>query len=94
MRCGDAEITIVQHRVGGDALLSDVRLQLVPAQQQARVVATKAETIRDDSVDSDLARDMWYIVEVALCVGVVEVNGRWEDAGVDRQCRRDQLDAA
>ena len=66
----------------------------VAADQQAGVVAAEAEAVGHDVVDAGFAGDVGDVVEVAAFAGVVEVDGRGKDAGVDGQGRGDQLDAA
>ena len=57
-------------------------------------MTAKAEAIGHDVIDARFAGDVGNVVEVAAFAGVVEVDGGRKDAGVNGQCRGDQLDAA
>ena len=85
---------LVRSSPGSDQVRSGQAAGLIPADQEAGVVAAEAEAVRHDAVDPGLAGDVGDVVEVAPLVGVVEVDRRRDDAGVDRQRRGDQLDAA
>src|SRR5206468_2141150 len=57
---------------GGRGALAAVRV--VAADQEAGVVAAEAEAVGHDAVDPGLSGDVGDVVEVALRVGLVEVD--------------------
>jgi hypothetical protein len=57
-------------------------------------MAAEAEAVGHDRIDTDFARDVGDIIQVAAFTGVFEVDGGGKDAGMQGQGRSDQLDAA
>ena len=57
------------------------------ADDQAAVVAAEAEAVGDGVADAGLAGAVGDVVEVAVGVGVVEVDGRVDDPGLDGQAQ-------
>src|SRR6185312_9332622 len=64
------------------------------AEDQRRVGAAEAEGVGQGVIDFPLLRRMRHQIEVATLGGVVEIEGRRNDAVADRENRENRLDAA
>src|SRR5437588_7949773 len=58
------------------------------------VVAAEAEAVGDCPADTRLASLVRHVIEIAVRVGRLVIDGRVNQAALDRQGGRDQLDAA
>ena len=57
-------------------------------------MAAEAEAVGHHAIDDGFAGDVGDIIEIAKFVGIIEVDRRRQDIGMNRQRRGDQLDAA
>src|SRR5262249_34655673 len=80
--------------VSRDARAKRKRQTSEGADDERAVVAAEAETVGDGAADAHLAGGVGDVIEVAIRVGRLVVNGRVDDAGAQRLDAGDQLDAA
>src|SRR5215470_12250824 len=69
-------------------------LRVVGAEGERGVRAAEAEGVRERDLDVLLARLVGNVVQVAVGVGRLVVDGRRQDAVMEREHRRNRLDAA
>lgn len=56
-------------------------------------MASEAEVVAEGNVHFGFASDVWHVVEIALGIGLVEVDGRWDDAVFHRHQASGDFDA-
>src|SRR5665647_1010919 len=56
------------------------RPTLHPAQKHGGVLAAEGDAVGDGMLDAELAPDVGYVIEIAVGVWLVHVNGGWDHA--------------
>ena len=73
--------SFLRRKISADRSRLDMKVELREAFDQERgVVASEAEVVAEGNVHFGFASDVWHVVEIALGIGLVEVDGRWDDA--------------
>ena len=67
---------------------------LVPLEEERRVRTAEPERVRQRVADRHRPLHMWHVIEIALRVGVVQIDGRWRDLMVHGQRRDAGLEPA
>src|SRR5207245_2157331 len=67
---------------------------VIPLEDERGVVSAEAERVAHGGADRDLARDVGDVVQVALRIGILVVDGRRQHAVLDGLDAGDRLDPA
>ena len=84
---------ILQQKTDGDSGKSSLpKLNL--AKYQCRIGAAEAERIRHDGADFHVARFIRHVIQIALLILIVQIDGRRRDLVLKCQHREHRFDTA